>query len=226
MLKGIKIASRRRRRLAVTQYTRRVCESILPLSVADTLPEAFKEWLFTEEIVDHEEPIETCRLCGQEELRYHFEIENQHTNHKLWVGSHCILKFDVAVFDDGQQLSAEDAKKKLDKLTEKMQLDSCIRALQRLADAEDNVILKSALGYYQKNKKLTPKFAFVVFWRLNENGIAHNPSFFKVNLKKQKYRDDLAEMPTSRVHYFWSALSTSQRQMALDMGHSPPPSIK
>ncbi|MBU6424990.1 MAG: hypothetical protein KGQ69_01510 [Rhodospirillales bacterium] len=197
----------------------------MPLSVADTLPEAFKEWSFTEEIVDHEEAIETCYLCGQENIRYHFKIKNQYTNHKLWVGSHCILRFDVAVFDDGQQLSVEDAKKKLDKLTEKMQLDSCIRALQRLAKAEDNVILTSALEYYQKNKKLTPKFAFVVFWRLSENGVAHNPSFFKINLRKKKYRKDLAEMPASRVRYFWSALTTSQRQIALDLGHSPPPNI-
>ncbi len=57
-------------------YSQRVRESILPLSVAETLPAAFAEWAFTENTVDHETPIETCELCGQQDLRYHFEIAN------------------------------------------------------------------------------------------------------------------------------------------------------
>lgn len=75
-------------------YSQRVRDSILPLSVADTLPAAFAEWSFTENTVDHETPIETCELCGQQDLRYHFEIANPYTEAALWVGSHCILQFD------------------------------------------------------------------------------------------------------------------------------------
>ncbi len=55
-------------------YPQRVRDNILPLSVGSTLPEAFEEWSFTENTVDHEEPVETCQLCEQEQLRYHFEI--------------------------------------------------------------------------------------------------------------------------------------------------------
>jgi hypothetical protein len=204
-------------------YTQRVCESILPLSVSDRLPEAFKEWHVTEEIHDHGDAIATCELCGQEELRYHFLIENDLTQHELWVGSHCILKFDVAVFEDGQRLTVAEAKRKLNKLTEKMRLDACIKALQELAVAEDNQVLKNALDYYRRNKKLTPKFAFVVFWRLRENRIDHNPSFFNITLKRHKYIDDLRDMDTQRVHFFWSALTSSQRAIAIELGHQPPP---
>lgn len=39
-------------------YTQRVRDSILPLSVADTLPKAFEEWRFTGDTHDHEEPCE------------------------------------------------------------------------------------------------------------------------------------------------------------------------
>ena len=210
----------------MARYTQRVCDSILPLSVGDTLPKAFEEWYFTEDVVDHEQPVETCQLCGQEELRYHFEIENQCTHKTLWVGSHCILKFDVAVFDEGRRLSAAEATKKLGKRTDKMRLDSCIKALQRLASAENNPRLQSALEYYQKNKKLTPKLAFVVFWRLKENRIDHKPSFFNITLKRQQYIDDLREMPTDRVRFFWTALSSSQRRLAEELGHLPPPATK
>lgn len=103
-------------------YTRRVRDSILPLSVADTLPKAFEEWHFTGHTEDHEEPCETCHLCEQEGLRYHFEISNRLTSHSMMVGSHCMLQFNVAVFEGGRRLTPEEAKKRLDELTNKMRL--------------------------------------------------------------------------------------------------------
>lgn len=197
-------------------------DSILPLSVGGTLPEAFEEWHFTGDTVDHEEPCETCELCGQEGLRYHFEIANQFTEKSLHVGSHCILQFDVPIFEDGRRLSAAEAKKKLDKLTQQMRLESCLKALARLAVADDSPILMNALDFYRKNKKLTPKQAFVVFWRMRENQIDHSPSFFNISLRKKRYVKDLEEMETSRVHFFWAALTTAQRKQAIALGHMPP----
>ncbi len=156
----------------MSTYPQRVADNILPLSISNTLPEAFKEWYFTENVEDHEDANQDCGLCNHEELRYLFEIKNQQTQHTLWVGSSCILKFQLRVFD--------------------------------------------------KNKYLTPKFAFVVFWRLTSNRIDHTPSFFKVNLRKNKYKKDLASMETSRVHMIWPALTSSQRQLAIEYGHTEP----
>jgi hypothetical protein len=186
-------------------FPQRVRENILPLSVGSTLPGAFEEWSFTENTVDHEQPVETCQLCDQEELRYHFEIRNALTHKCLWVGSQCILKFNLSVFENGRRLSAGDSQKKLDRLMQQMRLESCIRALERLASSENNEILANALGYYRTNKHLTPKYAFVVLWRLRQNQIDHSPSFFKVSLKKNKYKADLRGMPLSRVHTIWPA---------------------
>jgi len=206
----------------MSTYPQRVADNILPLSVAGTLPEAFKEWYFTENIEDHEIAEEDCELCDQEQLRYHFEIMNRHTNHRLWVGSSCILKFQVQVFGNGALLDQKGSAKKLEDLKKKMRLDSCIKALKKLAASENNDILSNALDFYLKNKYLTPKFAFVVFWRLNSNKIDYSPSFFKVSLKKDKYKTDLAQMPLDRVHMIWPALSSSQRKLAISYGHTSP----
>lgn len=206
----------------MSTYPQRVSENILPLSVAATLPEAFGEWFFTENIEDHGSPEEDCELCDQEQLRYHFEIKNRLTNHKLWVGSSCILKFQVQVFENGLLLDEKQAAKKLEDIKKKMRLDSCIRALNELAATESNDILSNALNFYLKNKYLTPKFAFVVFWRLDKNKIDHSPSFFKINLRKDRYKDDLRDMATDRVHFFWPALSSSQKKLAISLGHTPP----
>lgn len=206
----------------MSTYPQRVRENILPRSVEKTLPEAFEEWSFTERTIDHERPTETCQLCEQEAIRYHFEIRNSLTQSELWVGSRCILKFGLSVFEDGRRLSEADAKKKLDRLMQQMRLASCIRALQKLASAESNSILINALKYYQKNGFLTPKFAFVVLWKLQCHQIDHSPSFFKVSLKRAAYQDDLRKMSLRHVHTIWPALSTVQRAMALRMGHIAP----
>ena len=201
-------------------YPQRVAENILPLSIAGSLPEAFKEWYFTENVEDYVVASEDCELCGQEELRYHFEIQNRHTDHRLWVGSSCILKFQVQVFENGRLLDAKSSRKKLKEIKKEMRRDSCIKALRELAVSEDNKILSDALEFYLKNKYLSPKFAFVVFWRLSKNRIDHSPSFFKINLRKDKYKNDLANMPTNRVQKIWPALSGSQRKLAMSYGHT------
>lgn len=203
-------------------YPQRVRDSILPRSVADNLPEAFDEWRFTGKTEDYHTPSETCELCEQEDLRYHFEIKNDFTDHILWVGSQCILRFELPVYDNGELLTAKDAKSLLNKLTQQMRLESCVKSLEALAREEESEILKSALAYYKRNKKLTPKLAFVVFWRLKKNKIDHHPSFFSINLKRGKYVSDLRDMPTERVHFFWQALTSAQRKKAISLGHSEP----
>jgi hypothetical protein len=203
-------------------YPFRVRNNILPLSVSDNLPEAFQEWFFTEEVYDHGEAIANCGLCDQEELRYHFKIRNEYTDKELWVGSKCILNFGVPVFQGDIRLETADAKRKLEKLTRRMQYESCISALEGLTSNEHNEILSNALAFYKKNKYLTPKFAFVVFWRLKENHIDYHPSFFRINLQKDKYKNDLRDMQNQRVHVFWKALTPAQRRLAVRLGHTMP----
>lgn len=206
----------------MSTYPLRVRSNILPLSVGSSLPSAFEEWEFSGKTYDHEDAVEVCGLCDQHELRYHFEIVNKFTNSSLWVGSKCILKFDLAVIENGIRLSASSAKKYLAKLTKKMQLDSCLNALEKLKLKESNPILSNALLYYKTNKKLTPKYAYVVFWKLQQFGIDHHASFFKIDLSRQSRVDDLRDMPTNRVHKFWTALSPSQRKTAISLGHTAP----
>ncbi|ASG01802.1 hypothetical protein [Vibrio anguillarum] len=206
----------------MTLYPQRVAENVLPLSISGELSEALKEWYFTERTEDHEVATESCELCDQEQLRYHFEIENKSTRKRLWVGSSCILRFNVAVFENGQVLDKKSAEKKLNQHIAQMRLDACIASLKALAEKEHNTILDNALNYYQKNKCLTPKFAFVVFWRLDTQKIDFHPSFFKISLKRDSHKKDLANMHIDRVHLIWKALSSSQRKMAIKFGHTEP----
>jgi len=206
----------------MSNFPQRVRDNILPLSENATVAEAFDEWLFAEETIDHEQCVEVCQLCEQEDLRYHFLIENELNGNQLWVGSQCILRFEVGVLEQGRRLSLQDAKKKLSRVYQQMRFDACIRALERLVVSENNEILTNAWIYYRKNGNLTPKYAFVVFWRLQRHKIDHSPTFFKVSLNTDRHKAHLADMDISRVHLIWPALSSSQREMAKRFGHVPP----
>jgi hypothetical protein len=205
-------------------YSARVRQNILPRSVGDTLPEAFEEWSFIDHTIDHETPDETCQLCDKEGLRYHFEIQNVLTGESLMVGSHCILQFGLSVFDEGRRLNSNEAKKKLDRLTTKMRLDSTIRSLERLADKENDSRLSGALAYLKVNKKLTPKYAAMVLWRLQERHIDHCPSFFKVSLRRDDHKEALRSMKPRMLAYLWPSLTSPQRKLAQSLGRVPPTS--
>ena len=208
-----------------SDYTKIASNNILPLSISGELTEAFREWYYTGDMYDHEVADQVCYLCNKDDLRYHFKINNKHTGHSLWVGSICILKFEVPVYEDGQELTHEDAEKKLQADKERMRLESCIRALKRVAQKEESGvqdILNNALEYYRKEKALTPKYAAVVFWKLNEHNIDYSPSFFSIRLRKDKHKEALRNMPTWKVHTFWPALTSQQKKKSQEMGHEPP----
>jgi hypothetical protein len=207
----------------MSNFPQRVRDNILPLSENETVADAFDEWVFAEETIDHEECVEICQLCEQEDLRYHFLIENELNGNQLWVGSQCILRFDVGVFEQGRKLSPKDAKKKLNRIYQRMRFEVCIKAIERVVAKENNEILTNAWAYYRKNGYLTPRYAFVVLWRLQEHKIDHSPTFFKITLKTARQKANLAEMALSRVHLIWPALTSGQRLIAQRFGHTPPP---
>jgi len=204
-------------------FPQRVRDNILPLSRSNRLPDAFEEWRFTEHTLDHEEPIEVCGLCDKTELRYHFEIENRFTGEELMVGSHCILRFNVPVYDGDQLLDASNSRKKLNQLMRKMHEEACISALEKMLEREDNSILRGALSYFKEHRYLTPKYAFVVLWRLAENGVHFNPRFFNIRLNTDHFKSDFECMSQHKINTIWPALSDSQRKLAVRLGHSKPP---
>jgi hypothetical protein len=207
----------------MVNYPQRVRENILPLSRIQTLPAAFKEWHWTGLTEDHGRPTEICQLCEQESLRYHFEICNSETQKVLQVGSQCILKFDVGVYEGAYRLEPKEARAKLAATVKGMQRQACLTALRQLSIDDPNPIMSTALVSYEADKPLTPKQANVVLWRLREARIEHNPSFFKVRLSKDTDKAALRDMRDFQRANVWKALTSAQRIAAVKFGAIPPP---
>lgn len=202
-------------------YTDYVRSTILPLSVAQTLPAAFREWHFTGFTDDHEEPIETCELCGQENLRYHFEIANEQTSNRMLVGSHCILRFQVAIYDGGRELSPVEAKRRLAELTDRMHHETCLKAMRRLREISPHEILNSCIEYYERNDALSPKLANALFWQLGSHNVQYQPGLFKIQLRRHKHVADFAALNAHAKRRVWPALTSAQRKRMEAAGHAP-----
>jgi hypothetical protein len=208
-------------------YPQRVADRILPKSSPGlTLTEAFEEWEFWGNTQDHGEACEECQLCGQDRLRYHFEIVNPQTCNTMLVGSHCIEKFELAVLDEGgKRLNPTAATTKLRRLEADMREQDCMRVLEELYKRQKNDYTHSALECYKADHKLSPRLAATVFYRLSQphTGILYTPSFFSISLRRSQHKEDLQDMEAHRVHLIWGALTPPQREKAIDLGHSEPP---
>lgn len=192
------------------------------MSTCDHQHEDFSQWYVTENVIDHLTCTAECELCGKTYIRYHFEVQKIQSNQTKWVGSSCILKYGIVVYDgEGKVLDSIGAGKKLNDLQEKCRFESCIKSLEALAEAEDNNYLSLALEYFKKNKYLSPKLAAIVAWRMKENEIDYSPSFFRVSFKRHQYQMDFSRMPTWKAHTIWDMLSPSQRKYAQQF-HQPP----
>jgi len=78
-------------------WASRSAENILPYSNEKRdLALALKEWLYTDDMLDLEAPIEDCQLCDHPDIRYQFSIQNKFNGHELLVGSECINSFSAS----------------------------------------------------------------------------------------------------------------------------------
>jgi hypothetical protein len=87
-------------------------KNLLPLSrEQQKFALALREWHYTGNTYDLEEPIENCELCEHRDIRYPFEIAN-----RLLVGSECIHKFEIGAIDESGALrDTEHSRRKVDK---------------------------------------------------------------------------------------------------------------
>ncbi|MFZ1570653.1 MAG: hypothetical protein WAT29_17685 [Thiolinea sp.] len=75
-----------------------------------------------------------CDICTTAGLHHRFEIKNTKTNSRLWVGSDCIEKFGVAVFDaNGKQITnKKEIERQFTKRKQEIDRKACVELLREL----------------------------------------------------------------------------------------------
>ena len=200
----------------------KVKNNIFPLSVEKgDIVRALEEWEYRGDMVDLEVAVESCQLCGQQSIRYQFEIINKLTKEDLLIGSECITRFGgVQVLDaSGNALVNVEARKKVNKDKRKLVTDaqtrSLLNSLVMLGGKDDQFNIASFESDYKDRGAFTPRQLFTILWRMDKFKIPHNSAYFKLSLRKESYKTDLLSMEVWKVKRLLPCLSLNQRKYVL-----------
>lgn len=198
-------------------WIERIVGSLAPLSTEQEDAQAMiAEWFYTGNAYDLEQPIEHCQLCDHPDIRYQFEIENEHTSNELLVGSECIKRFRISAIDkSGSRLGERASREKVDRDRSKLIQDAkqrrVVNALVELSMEDEEFEIESFIEYYRKRGAFTPNQLKTMIWRLIQHGIDFRPSDFKMTLKRQREQDQLRRMENWQVAKLWPCMSSAQR---------------
>jgi hypothetical protein len=201
----------------MSSWTERASASLLPLSRASTLSAALKEWAYTGRFFDLEASDGTCELCGQQELRYHFEIENHGTAASLLVGSECIKRFEIAGIDEqGRRLDARDTGKLLDRhrrgLVEDARKQRVMTALLKLGHKAPDFDAQNFIAFVDDKGAFTPNQVAMIFWRLASAGVEYRATDWKVRLRRDSDLGQLRTMKPAAFKRVMATLTAPQRR--------------
>ena len=178
---------------------------------------AFEEWEYLGTMYETLDLLESCELCEHPELRYQFEIVNKLNSSTLLVGSECIKKFDgIAVIDStGKKMDKGSARKKVNsdkrRLISDTKTQHMMNSLIRLSKADELFEIESFIQDFKERGAFTPNQLTTLFWRLKKYNIVYVDRYFKVSLRKAKYKDQLVDMENWKLKTIYNSLSPSQR---------------
>lgn len=201
----------------MSNWAERAAAALLPHSIAQTLTAAILEWVYSGNFLDLEANDGVCELCGQHDLRYHFEIENRETLGDLMVGSECIKRFDIGGIDEsGNRLDAAATGKLVDRhrrgLVEDARKQRVMTALLKLGKATPDFDAMSFIAFVDDKRAFTPKQVAMVFWKLDMFGVKYRPGDWKVRLTRQSDRSQMRTLKPAAFNRVWAALTLAQRQ--------------
>lgn len=192
-------------------------KTLQPLSkVQNPLKAMLDEWFYNGNLIDYETPCETCGLCGHENLKYHFGITNSETGNELLVGSECIEKFNLSgIGDHGEYLDPNQTSQKVKRDRNKLIKDSkqkrALQCLILLSQKDKEFDFKRTIDSFEEKNSFSPNQLALIFWRLSKHNIKFKVSDFKVSIRRDRNKMQLAAMDERKFLTIRDALSSSQK---------------
>lgn len=213
-------------------WVRNAANNLLPLSQDQSnFALALKEWHYTGNTFDLEEPIESCELCEHPDIRYQFEIVNLHTRNTLLVGSECIHKFEIsAINESGTLLDHEGSRRKVERDRRTLISDALkrrvIHALVQLATLDSDFKIESFIDYFQDRQAFTPNQLAMLLWRLDKHRVQYKPTDFPMIIRRGREKDQLLDMPDWKLQHIWPCMSATQRQFYIEQNGAAPTGLR
>ncbi|MCK6517846.1 hypothetical protein L6R46_22645 [Myxococcota bacterium] len=210
----------------LNHWHQRIAPQLLPRSEEQSSVElALDEWVYGRECRDHYEAVEVCQLCLQQGLRWHFQIGNGATSQTLWIGSECIKRFDLGVWDQAtsqvvhgaaaSRLLAADLRRLEEAARIKRLTDLIAQAAALEPDDDDQRYWRQIGEQLVEKRPLTPCRLDYLLLALD---YLHLPrpeaKDLKVEAKREHHQRDLVDLPQPAWERVEPYLSAAQRETA------------
>lgn len=159
-----------------------------------------------------------CELCGQPDISIWFEIKNESNQKTLWIGSDCIKRFEIRVWENGRVLALKDGFRKVDHdirtALETARMGEADVALILLIGKETEFTIADFDAYYRARGAFTPAQMLFIARKMDEHSVDCKLSSFDVACRKDREKEQLAAMSNEDIMKIAGALSPAQRNMA------------
>jgi hypothetical protein len=181
---------------------RKIENSILKVSQEDKeIEKARREWRFTGSFKDHQKPCTSCELCGNTGLRYHFRIVNQYTGEALWVGSQCILQFDLSQSQRSYRAKSDsDKRRQIQAEIQTAQITRLLYPIQQLYEQvgkSDRRKIHWAVGKFQRRSGFSPKDLAWLLQAMQMLNIPYPADGYTLTLRSRQDRQEYTQLSIS-----------------------------
>jgi hypothetical protein len=173
----------------------------------------YAQWTHTGQFRDHGAAKAVCQLCGNTGLRYHFLVAHRKTGEAIWVGSQCILNFDLPP----EVVKARKSQFKKQTAAEKdhQQLMVVLREAQEIYECleeRDRWKIRWIVGRYQQRGGFSPADLAWLFQAMAIGGLV--PSFhnYPVVLRSKADRYEIKNLGVTGLRMISICLSAAQRK--------------
>jgi hypothetical protein len=185
--------------------------------------EFFAQWRHTGQFRDHGKPVAACELCGNTRLRYHFLVAHRQTGEAIWVGSQCVLNFELSV---GAVLSRQRRARQeveeaanLEATRENLtQLLAQLQGIYHAASVQEQRHIRWMVGRFQRRGGFSPADMGWLFAAMLASGQSLDPSLFPMILRTKKDRQEIRGLSNSALAWIAPVLTKQQRQKLGELG--------
>ena len=201
-----------------SNWTKKFSTNLLTVSQENQdTSKALREWKFTGSFTDHGKPQAVCGLCGNTGLRYHFLIANQQTGEAIWVGSQCILNFDLSISQISKRPSSSRKEKQTDlkQHIEAARVTMLLRPVQQLyyqVGKADRRKIHWAVGKFEHRGAFSPKDLAWLFQAMKMLGIGFQAQDYPLTLRAKQDRLEFSQLPLTARSMIEPCLTENQRK--------------
>ena len=207
----------------MSNYYDLVNDAMEPHSKGEDYGQVLQEWVPTGEVRDTDFE-GACELCSHTPLRWQYQIESTKTSSTLWIGSRCLQN----IYGETAKLEGRDEEqarkearseiREAKKTYGKHKILEALRSLWKLENSDFQGTIWSIADDLKERGHVTPKQAKLLDWRCSTHDIDFPMEFLSIDLRKDKYKEQLQQMEDWKVAEIWQALDSKQRRRARERG--------